>query len=256
MDAERYFNQSILRALDILEAVGRENGPVGLSELSRKVGLHKSTVHRLALSLESRGWLTKEAESGRYRIGVRFVTVARSGNAGDSFREIHPLLAELSEKIDETAILSVWDGREVICVDMVETSRRIQISSRIGSSFPICAGGTGLGVLIGMPEDMVLEIVSKTELVAHTARTITDPEELVGRYREMRNAGYVLSSGQVDPGVTGIAMPLYFPYEQSYGSIGVVLPDARAEGGTVERIVRELGHCRDRIRARLEPKGT
>ena len=254
MDA-KYFNQSILRALDILEAVGREDGPIGLSDLSRKVGLHKSTVHRLALSLESRGWLAREAESGRYRIGIRFVTVARSGNAGDSFGEIHPLLAELSEEINETAILSVWDGRKVICVDKVETSRRIQISSRIGNSFPICAGGTGFAVLIGMPEEMARDIMENTELVAYTPRTVTDPEKLLERYREMKKRGYVISSGQVDPGVTGIAMPLYFPYEQSYGSIGVVLPEMRADVETVECIVLALSRSRDRIRSRLEPKG-
>lgn len=259
MEPEKYFNQSILRALDILETVGREDGPLSLSELSRRVGLHKSTVHRLALSLESRGWLTRETESGKYRLGIKFVTIAgRKGHAGidGSFREVHPILESLAGKIDETAILSVWDGKEVICIDKVESSHRIQISSRIGSSFPICAGGTGFAVLIGMPEETAVDILSRAEPVAYTSRTIIDRESLETRYREMKALGYVISSGQVDPGVTGIAMPLYFPFEQSYGSIGVVLPEMRADAARVEHILQELRRCTELIRNKLDLKGT
>ena len=251
MDAEKYFNQSILRALDILEAVGKEERSLGLSELGRKVNLHKSTVHRLALSLESRGWLTREADSGKYRIGIKFLTLGRSANAKGSVKEIHPILARLSEETEETAILSVWDDKEVICVDKVETNQRVQISSRIGSNFPIHAGATGFAVLIGMPEEKALEILSRTELTAYTPLTITSPERITERYREMKRLGYVISTGQVDPGVTGIAMPIYFPYEQCYGSVGIVLPEMRAEQERAEQIIRVLKECTDQIRNKL-----
>lgn len=252
METEKYFNQSTLRALDILEAVGKERGPIGLSELSRRVGLHKSTVHRLVLSLESRGWLMRELESGKYRLGIKFITVLGQGGTSSSFQEIRPLLQQLSEQVNETVILSVWDGREVVCVDKVETAQRIQVSSHIGRNFPIYAGGTGFGVLIGMPETMVSEILDQTDLIAYTPLTLTDRRELIARYREMREKGYVLSSGQVDQGVTGIAMPLYFPYEQCYGSVGVVLPDMRADGEVVERIIGELRRSSNLIRHKLD----
>lgn len=252
METEKYFNQSTLRALDILEAVGKEGAPVGLSALSRIVGLHKSTVHRLVLSLESRGWLVREMESGKYRLGIKFATVLGQGAVGSSFQAIHPLLVQLSEKVHETVILSIWDGRDVVCVDKVETDQRIQVSSHIGRNFPIHAGGTGLGVLVGMPEAMVLEILEKTELTEYTSRTLTDREAILACCREMKKLGYVISTGQVDQGVTGIAMPLYFHYEQCYGSIGVVLPEMRADGETLKKIVRELEHGCTLIRNRLD----
>ena len=65
---EKYYNQSILKAINILEAVGQENGSVGLSELSRIVGLDKSTIYRMALSLESKGWLIRDGDSGKYSV--------------------------------------------------------------------------------------------------------------------------------------------------------------------------------------------
>lgn len=251
MSVEKYFNQSILRALDILEIVGKEGAPIGLSDLSRRVGIHKSTVHRLVLSMESRGWLTREIDSGKYRLGIKFATVLGKNVLGNSFREIRHLLKRLSEEIRETVILSVWDGREVICIDKVETSQTIQVSSRLGNSFPICAGGTGFAVLIGMPEEMAMNIIEEAQLVAYTDRTITEPEKLIVRYRETKERGYIISSGQVDQGVTAIAMPLYFPYEQCYGSLGVVLPDMRADKNATKRILCALQRSCELIRNRL-----
>jgi DNA-binding IclR family transcriptional regulator len=251
MEVEKYFNQSIIRALDILEAVGKSGGSIRLSELSRIVGLHKSTVHRLVLSLESRGWLSR-GEDGKYRIGIKFLTIAKSGDNEGSLKIIRPILANLSEKTQETAILSIWDGKEVICVDKVETSKKIQISSTIGSSFPIHAGGTGFAVLIGMPEDMALEALSCVELIEYTPHTIIDRKKLVENYRIMKELGYVITTGQVDPGVQAIAMPLYFPYEQCYASIGVVLPEMRADEETTEKIIRELQRCCEQIQSKLE----
>jgi len=251
VEEEKYFNQSILRALDILETVGKSDSPIRLSELSRMVDLHKSTVHRLVLSLESRGWLTREEGSGKYRIGVKFLTIAKNGDGGGSVKEIHPILADLSEKTQETAILSIWDGKEVICVDKVETNRKIQISSQVGGSFPIYAGGTGFAVLIGMPEDMAFEVLSRVNFKKYTPQTITDREKITERYRAAKELGYVISVGQVDPGVRAIAMPLYFPYEQCYASIGVVLPEMRADEETTKKIICEMQRCCEQIQSKL-----
>ena len=249
---EKYYNQSILRAADILEAVGREESPVSLTDLSRMIGLHKSTVHRLALSLESRGWLMREQESGKYRIGIKFLTIARSADEQSSIRAIHPMLLQLVEAVQETTILSLWDEKGVICVDKVEASRKLQISSHVGQYFPIYAGATGFAVLIGMPDNMAQNILSEVELTPFTPKTITSKERLWERYKEMKAQGYVLSSSQVDPGVTGIAMPLYLPYEQSYGSLGVSLPDTRADEETVNRILTALRSSIEIIRTKLD----
>lgn len=251
VESEQHLTQSALRALDILEAVGKEGRPIGLSELARRIGLHKSTVYRLVTSLQIRGWLTKEAESGKYRLGIKFLTVLGHGNVGSAFQEIHPLLEQLSEKIHETVILSVWDGREAICVDKVETDQRIQVSSHVGSSFPIYAGGTGWSLLIGMPEETAREVLANTELKPYTERTLTDLQKIMERYHEMKRLGYAVSTGQVDQGVVGIGMPIYFPYEQCYGSVGVVAPEMRVTGEIQARIIKELGRTCDLIRSRL-----
>lgn len=252
MENEKYFNQSILRALDILEAVGKEKEPVSLSELARKVNLHKSTVHRFVLSLESRGWLTRNDKDGKYQIGIKFMTIAQGVNFESSFPAIHSVLSLLAEETGETAVLSVWNNEDVICVDIVETNQKIRISSRIGSKFPIHAGATGFAALIGMPEEEALKILSQRDLIAYTPLTITSPEKITERYREMREKGYVISTGQVDPGITGVAMPVYFPYEQSYGSVGVVLPEMRADGERIGQILLTLKKCTEEIKKKLE----
>lgn len=249
---EKYYNQSILKAINILEAVGQENGSVGLSELSRIIGLDKSTIYRMALSLESKGWLIRDSDSGKYSLGLKFLMIADMAGTQNSIRVIRPELLRLAECVQETVVLSFWDGKGVICADKVEASHKLQISSYVGQYFPIYAGATGFAVLLGMPEDMALYILSNVELEPFTPKTITSKELLFARYREMKAQGYVLSTGQVDPGVTGIAMPVYFPYEKSYASLGVSLPETRATQDIVAHIVSELTSSLKIIMERLE----
>lgn len=239
---ERYMNQSILRALEILELFSKENSLLGLRELSEGTGLHKSTVHRLVSTLASRGWLIRNAE-GKYRPGIRLLTIAQLINENiTSVTEVRPILKKLAEITGELTLLSMWDGENVICVDKVDSrsQQSLQVTSAIGRTHPLHAGATGLAVLVGMPEDLAHRILEGRSLKAYTERTRTSPDHVMELYSRLKKQGYVVSAGQVDPGVTGIAMPLWFPYEKAYGSIGVTIPESRMSDTELERILTAL----------------
>ena len=253
MDPTRYLNHSIQRALQILELFGRETGPLGVSEISRIVGIHKSTIHRLVITLEHAGWLLRVPGTDKYRLGLKVLALGRIVDRSiTSCSAARPVLEELAADTGETVILTMSDDEGAICVDKIETTHRLKISSELGQHFPLHAGATGFAVLMCMPEERVRQILYEKPLRAFTPKTITDPGRVFEKYLERRQKGYIVASGEVDPGVTGIAVPVYFPFEHSCGSVGVTLPDNRATGETLDVLVRKVMNAAEEIRTRVD----
>ena len=238
MDPTRYLNQSILRALQVLETFAGTSGQLAIPEIARRVGLHRSTVHRIVVTLENAGWLRKMPGTEMFDLGIKVFTLGQTADRGISSRQaVRQLLEELAAKTGETAILSMSDSVDAVCVDKIESSQRLKISSEIGQHFPLHAGATGFAVLLGMPEEMVRERLFRGKLQSFTPKTETDPNKIIERYRSLKDAGYVVSTGAVDPGVTGIAAPLYFAAENSWGSVGITMPEHRAQGEILRKAV-------------------
>lgn len=257
MDPSRYLNHSILRSLRILELFAKPNSSLAIPEISRRIGLHRSTVHRLVLTLESAGWLRKIPGSEFYTLGLKVLTLASLADSGLSSRAVlRPLLEELARKTGETAVLSMADNGEAVCVDKIDSSQRLTISSEIGQPFPLHAGGTGFAVLLGMPEERVRSLLFRAPLSAFTEKTETDPEKLLERYRALKKSGFVVSTGAVDPGVTGIAAPLFFSAENAYGSVGITMPAERASEEVIQRLADAVLETAAAMRRKIElPKG-
>lgn len=241
MESSRYFNQSILRSLRILEAFSEPPHQFSIPEIARKVQLHRSTVHRLVITLESAGWLRKLPGVEKFSLGIKIFTLSRiAGQSVSSIDAVRSLLEDLAAKTGETAVLSMADNVGAVCVDKIESSQRLKISSEIGQHFPLHAGATGFAVLLAMPEDEVRKFLFKEKLPSFTSKTETDPDKILTRYRSLKEGGYVVSTGAVDPGVTGIAAPLFFAAENSYGSVGITMPEHRAEGETFRKAVEAV----------------
>ncbi len=238
MDPSRYLNQSVLRSLNILEIFAKNPSPLAIPEIARRVGLHRSTVHRLLLTLEYAGWLRKIFGTETYALGLKVLTMAdRAGSSLTSLSMVRPFLDELAQTTGETAVLSMADKIGAVCVDKIESSQRLKISSEIGQYFPLHAGGTGFAVLLGMPEEEVSAFLFRQPLPSFTDKTETDPDKLLERYRAMKKNGYAVSTGAVDPGVTGIAAPVFFSAENAYGSVGITMPAGRATEVVLSRMV-------------------
>lgn len=241
MDLSRYLNQSVLRSLNILEIFAYIHSPLTIPEISKRVGLHRSTTHRLVLTLENAGWLRKSPNTEAFTLGLKVLTlVSRNGSTLSSRVAVRPILEDLARRTGETAILTMADKFGAVCVDKIDSSQMLKISSEIGQHFPLHAGGTGFAILLGMPEDEVRTFLFRKPLPSFTEKTETDPEKLFEHYRALKKVGYAISTGVVDLGVTGIAAPLFFSSENSYGSVGIAMPAERATGEVLQRIVEAV----------------
>jgi len=151
--------KSLDRALDILELiVGKENG-MGVTEISRELDIHKSTVYRLLDTLKFRGYLEKNEDNHKYIAGINlFELSSKVLNDIDSRIRVRPYLEELMQKTKETIHLGILDSGEVIYLDKVESTATIRMYSQVGKRVPAHSTSLGKAIMAHLPEKKVREI--------------------------------------------------------------------------------------------------
>ena len=149
-----YLIQSVSRALDILEAFTVAQGELGVTELSRKLKLHKNNVFRLLATLETRGYVEQDRDSGNYRLGMRTFEVGSVFVNHLGFgKQARPVLEQVAEESGETAYLAVLDGPWVVSIDMVETTHAVRVVPHVGRRLPAHATALGKAQLAFHPQD-------------------------------------------------------------------------------------------------------
>jgi DNA-binding IclR family transcriptional regulator len=196
--------QSIERAFSVLLAVATE--PAGITEVARRVALPVSTVARLLATLENLEAVVRQDDGVTYRIGPTVSTLA-SGNDTTLIGRARPFLAELVDRVDETAGLSVLDGDEVLYLDHISADNAVQIRDWTGERTPLHVVSSGLVLLAHQPRERV-DAYAERGLVTFTSRTVSTPAQLSQRLAEARSNGFAWTVDEIQLGITSIAAPV------------------------------------------------
>ncbi len=243
--------QSVRRAASLLRAFGGGASELGVSELGRRLNLHKSTVSRLLATLESEGLLERAPGTEKYRLGPEIARLARqAGHLGDVREVARPFLVELAEITRETANLAVLDGDDVNNVDQVSGPHMVRVGNWVGRRTPLHCVANGKALLAFLPQ-AELERLTAGPLAAFTPFTVTEPAMLRSSLGQVRQQGYATALGEIEEGLNAIAAPIW-------GSTGAVVAALSVSGPayrvTPERIP-ELGQitrdCARRVSHRL-----
>ena len=247
--------QSVRRAAGLLKAF--ESGPaeLGVSELSRKVALHKSTVSRLLATLEQEGLLERVPGADKYRLGFMLVRLAgQVTHFGDARAAARPTLVALTERSGETVHLAVLDGDLVVNVEQLSGPHLVQEGNWIGRRTPLHCVANGKALLAFRPPADV-ERVLAGPLPRLTAHTLTDPDRLREELATVRTRGYAEALGEVEEGLNAVAAPVR---DASGGVVAAVSVSGPAYRVTADRL-GELGllvvDAARRISARLGAAG-
>jgi DNA-binding IclR family transcriptional regulator len=199
---------SVVSAFRVLEAVA-ESQPVGLSELARSVGLPKSTVQRVLLTLQEVGWLRPtETTPTRWQLTYRVMAVVGRAGGGESLRDIAlPVMNELQLATTETIHLAAPDGDALVLVERLDTSHRLRAFLALGERIALHASATGLAYLSACSPDYVDEYLAGP-LPAQTSDTITDPHRLRVVINEIRERGYSMNVGGLSAGISALGAPI------------------------------------------------
>lgn len=179
------------RALRILSAFENGQAEYGVSELSRALGLNKSTVHNILNTLCHHNVLEQNPNSHKYRLGARLIELGYLARQGIDLREVaRPVLIELMETTGETAFLSVFENRGITIIDRAESLDEMKITASIGQRVPFCAGCLGRIFLAWLSDAEVDHLLSAPGLRRFTDTSITSPSAFKERLALVRQRGY------------------------------------------------------------------
>ncbi|WP_084265703.1 IclR family transcriptional regulator [Actinomadura macra] len=254
-------SSSLRRALAVLDHVrdSADARGVSLTRISEDLGISKSTVLRLAAPLLDEDLLTRDRETGWFRLGHGAL---RLGQAYLSSLDIRAVAADplrrLQHVVGETCHLVVYDAPEVVYIDKVENDHNVRMASRVGMRMPAYRTAVGKAILAWLGDDD-FEAVVAAGLEPRTERSITDPARLAAELERVRHVGYAVDDRENEPEVRCVAAPIFDHTDRAVGALSVSgltsrMTPARVRevGPMVERtgleISRVLGSSRTRRR--------
>lgn len=224
--------QSLARAFDLLEHLADAGGSATLSQLAATSGLPLPTIHRLMRSLVGTGYVRQEA-SRRYALGPRLIRLGESASQMLGSWAM-PYLADLVDRIGETANGAILEGDSVVYVAQVPSPHSVRMFTEVGRRVLPHSTGVGKALLSTLADDDVLALVKRTGMPAQTAQTITRPDRLLTELETIRARGYAVDEGEQEVGVRCVAVPVVDAPVRA--AISVSGPDSRV---TLDR-VREI----------------
>jgi DNA-binding IclR family transcriptional regulator len=245
--------QSVQRAVTVLRAFGRAD-EWSTSSLGRELGLHKSVVHRLLVTLARGGLLRQDERTGRFRLAPAMVSLGRRAeHSSDMLAIARPVLQRLVEQSQETVSLCALQDDHGVCLANVDSPQSMRFTIRPGDSFPLNAGGVGKVILAFQPEGFVDALLAAGPLPRFTDRTPIAPSPLRQELARIRAQGYGFSDAEITPGARSVGAPVYDADGEVHYSLVISAPSFRLTDSLVPQFVdmvcraaqslsRELGY--------------
>jgi IclR family transcriptional regulator, KDG regulon repressor len=201
--------QSIERVFNILELLSHESKGLNLTKIGTQLDLHKSTVHRLLSVLRNRGYIEKEEESGRYRLGPGFVELASLFlNSIELKTEAEPHLRQLSQVTGQTVFLATLQGTEAVYLDKVEQFTSLRKYSVIGQRRPLFCTSLGKAMVMHRPEGELRELLKGVAFEKFMPNTHPDVESLLRDLAACRRRGWTADDEEFEPNVRCLGAPI------------------------------------------------
>ena len=226
--------RAVERALDILLCFTRQAPELSMTQIADQVGIHKSTVHRLLATLESKRFVQRDPDTGIYRLGIRLLQMSYLALEQNDLRRIAiPFLQHLGEQYQENIHLAVWDETDVVFVHIIESPQRVKLAAAVGQRLPAFATASGKAMLAFMPEGMVKRILNRgmpkfTPYTPHTTDVVLQELEAV------REQGFALSVQEYEDEINAVAAPIFDVDGQPIASVAIAGPAYRL---TLERMI-------------------
>ena len=236
-----FYNRSLERALQILNALSDERPILSLAQLSETLNLSRATVLRLCSTLLDFGFLRQDPMSKHYSLGLRILDLAKSVSDSFSLTKIASShLKILQVKLGKTVFLSVLDQDEVLYIDKLDDPKNpISFTSKIGTRRPPYYGMMGSILMAYLPHGEIRRILQKQPLKAFTQKSITKKQEFLKWLGKVRLQGYVIEKETALEGISGVAVPVFDHTGKVVAAVGVGFISSSVKEEEMAKIVEE-----------------
>jgi len=218
--------RSVDRAASLLIALGETQGEAGVTELARRLGLHKSTASRLLATLQKRGLVEQDDDSGKYRLGLAVVRLGGHAEKSLDLRSIAmPELEGLARSVRETTALALAEGDSVMTIAYSDASGTGR--DRTGRNAPLHATAPGKVILASQPEREIIRL-ARVGFTPYTAHTIVRVDLLLEELSRVRRRGFATAFGEHEASINAVAVPVF---DQRGGVVAAL--EVRASGNRI-----------------------
>ncbi|MBY9079846.1 IclR family transcriptional regulator [Paenibacillus sp. HN-1] len=227
--------RAVERALDILLCF-TQGSDLSLTEISTSIGLHKSTVHRLLTTLEDKGFLSRDAGTEKYRLGIRIWELSThlpvSENPGTL---LLPAMERLRDRLGETVSLYLRDGLERVRIQAVQSNQAIRRVAQIGARLPLTVGASSKVLAAYAPAEVQQELLESEDWPSSV-----DRQRYAEQLKEVLRAGYATSFEEREPGAAAVAVPVFGRSGELAAALSLSGPVSRLSIETLADYAAEL----------------
>jgi len=235
-----YFAPSVKKAFKILQVISDSPTGLGVSELSKRLDMGKSTVHGITMGLEALGVLVRDPIQKKFNLGYTLLELSRRAYTRIELRHVaRGPLERLMDKAGETVFLGVVNGDHVTILDVVESRNEMKITSPPGTRLPLLAGAIGKVFLAQLEEKKAKEIIQKMGLVRFTSKSIMDQKKFMKEVEETKKRGYAIDDEEYMLGVRAIAAPIQ-THSPPLAAIWLVGFSSGLNDQKMERVILEI----------------
>lgn len=228
--------RAVERALDILLCFSIQTPELSMTQISTKVGMHKSTVHRFLATLEQMRFVQRDQSSGLYRPGIRMLQMAYLTLEHNDLRHLAlPFMHRLCDLHHENVNLSVLDDTDVVYVDIVESQQRVKLAAAAGQRLSAFATASGKAIFAYLTDDTIKKVLSKG-MPHYTDATLKSQETFLENIHQARERGYAISEQELEEGINAVAAAILDRNNQPIASISVAGPAFRLTRERIEKI--------------------
>lgn len=236
-----YRAQVMSRGFQILDLLAESREELGPTALAARLSLHRSTIHRILMVLESHGLVRRSPTRGRYTLGMKLFELGNRAIAHLDLREhAEPFLRTLVQETGEDAHICILDGIEMLSIAHAEGPCRVRIPATVGRRTPVHCTSAGKAFIAFQPDAALEELIAQLPLRRYTSRTIVTAAALRAELMRVRRRGFAIDNQEIEEGLRCVGAPVRDHTGHIIASMSVAGPAFRLKNERLPMFVRAV----------------
>ena len=223
-----YIVPSVHRAIQVLEVLATSDEGISLADLSKRIGVPKSTLFRILTTLEHNSIVNHDEQRRKFTLGIKLLDWGNSALSRIDLKTVaHPHLVRMANETKESYYLAILDHHEVIIVDRVDTPEIWTMVARLGQRSPVHATASGQVLISDLKPDVLEKIIERSGMKKYTPKTITSLRKLKQRLEEVKEEGYAVADAEYKPDLCALAAPIFDHHSRVSAALMMALSHER-----------------------------
>jgi DNA-binding IclR family transcriptional regulator len=229
---------SLENALRILNLFSMDETELSLLEISKRIGVGKSTAYRLLQTLISEGFIKKDPRTNLYSLGTSILAQNKVILSRFTICNIaSPFLQKLVQESGESAHIAKLQDVDVIYLHKIECDHPVRLLSYIGKRNPVFCTSSGQAILAFQSKEVIDKVI-QNGLIPYTSKTITSPELFQDKLKQIQKQGYALSIEELHEGVASISAPIWSKNNRVQYSVSIAGPIQRINKDSIPKLAK------------------